>query len=61
MNESICEYYTPKNVGELRELLYRFPDDMRICTDGVQLLVELIIETVDTGQLKLPNKYLNFS
>ena len=55
------EVYTPKNVGELREILYLFPDNLQILVDNFPMQVELIVDTVNTGQVKLTRKYLNFT
>ena len=56
------EVYSPKTVGELREILYHFPDNLQVIMDyALPLQIELIVDTVNTGQLKFPRKFLNFS
>lgn len=56
-----AEVYTPKTVGELREILYLFPDNLQIQVENLPMQVELIVDTVNTGQMKLTRKYLNFT
>ena len=62
MDETYYEYYEPRTVRELRELLYKFPDNMKVYIDGrLPLSVEYQVESTFTGQVELVDRFLLFS